>query len=89
VSLQTALAEAVARADDAVNQRQTEALEQERQVTSELRETLDRLRTESSLTEDRLRAEAAGLQRQLENEQTSFKAMKDEMTAEVNVFTFS
>jgi hypothetical protein len=85
LSLQTALAEATIRAEEAVNQRQTEALEREQKLTAELRETLDRFRTESSLTEERLRAEIDEIKRQLDAEQSTAKSLKEELTAEISV----
>jgi hypothetical protein len=84
-SMQNALEEATLRADEAVNQQQTGALEREQKLTAELRETLDRFRTESSLTEERLRAEITELRRLLETEQMTAKSAKDDLTTEINV----
>jgi uncharacterized protein YigA (DUF484 family) len=78
----------VARADEAVSQMQTEALEQERQVSSELKENLDRIRTEYSLFEDRTKSEISDLSGQLEREQLSARTMKAELTAEINVLSW-
>jgi hypothetical protein len=77
----------VVRAEEAVNQKQTEALEREQKRTVELRETLDRVRTESSWMEERLHAEISELKRQLDTEQTTAQFMKEELTAEINVTT--
>lgn len=84
-TLQTSLAEAVERADDAVSKIQTEALEQERMANAELRERLERLGTELSLSEQQFKSEIAELKGRLEREQLSSKAMKADLTSEINV----
>lgn len=83
--LQTALAEAVARADEAVAQIQTEALEKEKQSNVELRETLERARTEFSLFEESSKNEIKELKDRLEKEQLSSKNLKDDLTTEITV----
>jgi hypothetical protein len=85
VVLQTALAEAVARADEAVNQIQTEALEQERTINSELNEKLGRLSTEFSLSEERSKSEIAELKERLGREQLSAKSIRADLMSEINV----
>jgi hypothetical protein len=84
-TLQTALSEAVARAEDAVSQIQTEALEQERITNASLRDSLDRLKTEFSLLEDRSKSEITDLRQRLEREQLSARTTIADMTAEINV----
>jgi hypothetical protein len=84
--LQTALAEAVSRADEAVSQIQTEALEQERLANTELRENLERIRSEYSASEARLNSEIADLKGQLEREQLTAKTVQGDLTAEINVY---
>jgi hypothetical protein len=79
------LAEATTRADEAVAQIQTEALEKEREINTELRETLERVRTEFSLLEDSSKNELKELKARLEKEQQSSKYLKDELTAEITV----
>jgi len=85
VGLQNALAEATSRADEAVAQIQTEALEKERATNSELRETLERVKTEFSLFEDSSKIEIKELKDRLEKEQRSSKLLKDELTSEITV----
>lgn len=85
MTLQNALSEAVLRADEAVSQIQTEALEQERIANSELREKLERLSTEFSLFEDRSKSEITDLKGRLEREQLSSKTLRADLTSEINV----
>jgi hypothetical protein len=87
VGLQNALAEATTRADEAVAQIQTEALEKERITNTELRETLERVRTEFSLLEDSSKNEIKELKDRLEKEQRSSKIIKDDLTSEITVST--
>jgi TATA element modulatory factor len=84
-SLQSALEEAVTRADEAESKVQTEALEKERTTNVELQEKLDRLTTESSLAEDRYKSEIADLKGRLEKEQLSAKSMQIDLSTEINV----
>ena len=84
-TLQTALSEAVARAEDAVSQIQTEALEQERTTNASLRDSLERIKTEFSLLEDRSKSEITDLRERLEREQLSTRTTIADMTAEINV----
>ena len=86
--LQTALAEAVSRADEAVSQIQTEALEQERLANTELRENLERVKSEYSASESRLNSEIADLKGQLEREQLTAKTVQGDLTAEIDVYNF-
>ena len=86
--LQTALAEAVSRADEAVSQIQTEALEQERLANTELRENLERVKSEYSASEARLNSEIADLKGQLEREQLTAKTVQGDLTAEIDVYNF-
>jgi hypothetical protein len=86
--LQTALAEAVSRADEAVSQIQTEALEQERLANTELKENLERVKSEYSASEARLSSEIADLKGQLEREQLTAKTVQGDLTAEINVYIF-
>ena len=88
-TLQFALSEAVQRADDAVSQIQTEALEQERVANKELRERLERLSTEFSLSEECLKSEITDLKGRLGREQLSAKNIQSEMTSEINVLFYS
>ena len=85
MGLQNALAEATTRADEAVAQIQTEALEKERATNSGLRETLERVRTEFSLFEDSSKIEIKELKDRIEKEQRSSKLLKDELTSEITV----
>ena len=85
MGLQNALAEATTRADEAVAQIQTEALEKERATNSELRETLERVRTEFSLLEDSSKNETKELKNRLDKEQRSSKLLRDELTSEITV----
>ena len=85
MSLQNALSEAVIRAEEAVSQIQTEALEQERVANAELREKLERLSTEFSLSEDRYKSEIADLKGRLEREQLSAKTLRADLTSEIDV----
>jgi uncharacterized protein YpuA (DUF1002 family) len=75
----------VERADEAVNQIQTEALERERLANADLHDILDRLKTEYSLLEDRSKSEITDLTAQLEREQLSSRKAQADFTAEVNV----
>jgi hypothetical protein len=75
----------VLRADEAVSQIQTEALEQERVANTELRERLERLSTEYSLSEERFKSEIADLKGRLEREQITSKTVQADLTAEINV----
>jgi TATA element modulatory factor len=84
-TLQEQLAEAVVRAEEAVNVKQTEALEQERQTTVQFREELEKAQMEAKLTEDRLNAELTELKGRLEKEQSSARNQKEELSAEINV----
>lgn len=88
MTLQNALAEAVVRAEEAVNEKQTEALEQERRANAELREMLEGARSESTLLEDRLTNEIVELKGRLEKEQAAARNTKEEMTAEINVWSY-
>jgi hypothetical protein len=85
VTLQNALAEAVVRADEAINQLQTEALEQERIASEELREKLERLSTEFSLSEERFKSEITELKGRLEREQLAAKNVQADLHSEINV----
>ena len=88
MSLQNALAEAVLRADNAVNQVQTEALEQERSANKELLERLERLATEYSLSEGHYKSEIAELKGRLEREHGASIIMQNELKSEISVIPF-
>jgi len=83
--LQTALAEANARAEEAVAQIQTEALENERRLAAELKEKLERLQTESALAQEQSKSEIHELKGQIKREQISSKTLRDELTTEITV----
>lgn len=84
-SLRWELAEANARADEAVARVQTEALEEERRVGGELREKLERVQTEMGLVQEQARSEIQELKGRLEREQASSKSLLAEFTAEISV----
>jgi TATA element modulatory factor len=84
-SLRGELAEANARADEAVAQIQTEALEEERRVGGELREKLERLQTEMSMVQEQSRSEIQELKGRLDREQASSKSLRAGFTAEISV----
>jgi hypothetical protein len=84
--LQNALADAVVRADDAVSQIQTQALENEKLANTELKEKLERLSTEFSLAEDRAKSEISDLKVRLEREQLTAKTLRADLTSEISVF---
>jgi len=83
--LRTALAEANARADEAVAQVHTEALENERRLAAELNEKLERLQTESALAQEQSKSEIQELKGRIQREQASSKALRDELTTEIIV----
>lgn len=85
--LQTALQEAEERAEEAMGQAQTEALEQERVANVELREKLASLSTEYSLAEERYFSELTDLKARLEREQLSAKTAQSELQTEISVFS--
>jgi uncharacterized protein YpuA (DUF1002 family) len=75
----------VERAEEAVNQIQTEALEQERLANADLHDILNRIKTEYSLLEDRSKSEITELTAQLEREQLSSRKAQADFTVEINV----
>lgn len=83
--LQAALAEANTRADEAVAQIQTEALENERRLTAEFKEKLERLQTETTLIQEQSKSEIQELKGRLQREQASSKSLRAEFTAEISV----
>jgi len=83
--LQTALAAANARAEEAVAQIQTEALENERNLTADLKEKLERLQTESALAQEQSKSEIQELRGRIEREQASSKTLREELTTEIIV----
>jgi hypothetical protein len=82
------LADAVSRADEAVSQIQTEALEEERVANTELRENLELIKSEYTASEVRYKSEITELQGRLERERLSAKTVQDDLHAEVNVQPF-
>ena len=85
LALQTGLRDAEERAEEAVGQVQTEALEQEKSVNAELREKLESLSLEYSLSEERHTSELTDLKARLEREHLSSETTRYELQAEINV----
>lgn len=81
-ALKEKLAEAERRAEDAEGRVQTEALEKEREVTSELKATVERVQSEATITEERLKGEVRDLRSKMERDADRARIVEQELKGE-------
>lgn len=80
--LKEKLAEAERRAEDAEGRVQTEALEKEREVTSGLKVTVDRIQSEAAIMEERLKDEVRDLRSKMERDAERARIVEQELKGE-------
>ncbi|KAI9804262.1 MAG: hypothetical protein M1833_007069 [Piccolia ochrophora] len=84
-TLKSQLAQATNRADEAENKAQTDALESERRLVSELREQLSALKIEKELGEEKARAELREVKERSEREKERARIVEMELRGEQSV----
>lgn len=80
--LKEKLAEAERRAEDAEGRVQTEALEKEREVTSKLKATAERVQSEAAIVEERLKGEVRDLRSKMERDADRARIVEQELKGE-------
>lgn len=80
--LKEKLAEAERRVEDAEGRVQTEALEKEREVTGELRATVEKVQSEAVIMEERLKGEVRDLRSKMERDAERARIVEQELKGE-------
>ncbi|KAI5808946.1 TATA element modulatory factor 1 TATA binding-domain-containing protein [Peziza echinospora] len=85
LDLRAQLSQAKTRAEEAEGKAQTEALEAEKSITRDLREQIEKIKTEATLTEEALRTEIGDLKSKIERDTDRARMTESELRSEISV----